>query len=110
MTIILNSLHSQISALELIQNIYKNNPIWIKRNDISFSSKFNTSSGIFELTITKNPMNQMIVVDVTLDGVYYLSLNSIEEPNLILLYEDMVEDISYNKDREILKELSQLIT
>ena len=53
-------------------------------------------------------MNQMIVVDATLDGVYYLSLNSIEEPNLILLYEDMVEDISYNKDREILKELSQL--
>ena len=108
MTIILNSLHSQISALELIQNIYKNNPIWIKRNDISFYCTFNTNSGIFELSITKNPRNQLINIDVTLDGVYYLSLNSVEEPNLNFLYEDMIEDISYNKDREILKELSQL--
>lgn len=108
MTSILTALYSQIAVLELLESISRCGNVWNGHDNNTFTATIKMQRGIYDFYISSHPETNNYILDVILNGTYYTSISSSDQPQIADLYSEIVDSMDYSKQRSLAADLSAL--
>ena len=100
----LSYLYQQISAHEMLQKLKSCGLSWESIGIAQYKAEIESNSILWQMYLTKDRFER-VVLDFRKDGVFHYSLNSVDEPILTDLFNQIDGDPDYEKDREMLEEI-----
>jgi hypothetical protein len=101
----LSVLYRQISIMEMIERVKSGGIIWSQITPYQYKSEFAMGSDYWDIYITKMPSSSIVTVDFVKNLRPLYSINSIAEPSIIDLYNDVVGDEDFCKDKALLRDI-----
>lgn len=105
---ILSDLYNKITVLEMVEKLKACGLIWSKVSSIQFRTTIQKNNDVWDVHLTKVPGTSSVVMDLRKNMVYYRSINSEDDPNLLVMYQEVEGDDSYDKDKALMRDVQQI--
>lgn len=102
----LDFLTRKIFILEIVEKIKNCGMMWNHVSSNSYQISYQTNNELWHITISKNYSSGIVTLDFSKNNTFFLSINSEIDENVIQIFNEIDVDEDYNKDKEILKEIS----
>lgn len=103
----LNYLYQRISILEITEKLKGCGVTWTQVRPAQYRATVSQGGKIWDLSLSKN-VNGKIILDFRRDGSYFFSVTSDDNDYMPTLYEEVEGDENFQKDQELLKDISGL--
>jgi hypothetical protein len=102
----LSFLYRKISVLEMFEKLKSCSGDWVQISPTQFKVSVNQNNEVWDIVLSRNPLAEKIVMDFSKNSSYFYSISSDDEANLVAFYQEIEGDDGFEKDKEILRDVS----
>ncbi len=102
----LNYVYRKISVYEMVEKIKSCGIIWSQLNTYQYKTTIEQNNDIWDLVISQMITNDIVVIDFKKNGSYYYTINSQEDPNLIIMFQEIQGDEDFKRDQKLLSDVT----
>jgi hypothetical protein len=106
----LDLIYRRVSILEMIEKIKSCGMLWHKVAPNTYQSTYIVADDVWDLNISKNYHNGVITIDFRKNTSYFYTIDSDVDSGIKQLFEDIEGDEDFQKDRQLLRDVSGIPT
>jgi len=99
----LKFVYKKLAVLEMVEKLSSYMVNWTQLSTIQFECTIEQDNDVWDVVLTQN--TNAVALDFSLNGRYFYTLNSNDDPTIITFFEELVGDEEYRKDKDLLKDV-----
>jgi hypothetical protein len=101
----LKGLYKKIAVLEMVEKLKNCGLVWNSINPYQYHTVVIQDEDVWDLYLTK--MQEKVILDLRKNTLFFYSMNSEEESDLINMFDEITGDEAYQKDKTFLSDIQQ---
>lgn len=104
----LTELYKSIAVMEMMEKMKACGVVWNKIAPHQFRTEWQQGSDYWDIFLTKMPNGSTITMDFVKNLQHYYSVVSDKVGNLHAMYEELIDNDEYEKDKELMRAVQQI--
>lgn len=106
----LTYLYKKISVVEMVEKLKNGGIVWNQVSLYQYRATYFQGTDCWDMFLTKMPNQSTVTLDFKKNLKFFYSINSDSDPNVATLYNEVIGDEDFEKDKSLMDDITQMRT